>query len=160
MRKSFAGLLVVAVVSFGACSDEPSDGSAQPSPSSTFRRGTAIIETDNGAVMVEIEVADSPELQQKGLMHRESLADDAGMLFLYFQETNGTFWMKDTLIPLSIAFFDRDGIILKMLDMEPCEADPCRSYVPGVAYQGALEVNQGAFEEWGVEVGDKIRVSP
>ena len=60
----------------------------------------------------------------------------------------------------SAIIFDRDGVILKMLDMEPCEADPCPSYVPGVTYQGALEVNQGAFEEWGVEVGDKIRVSP
>lgn len=159
MKRSVAAL-VIAVALLTACSDEPADVDAQPSPSSTFRRGTAIIETDEGAVMVEIEVADSPELQARGLMHRESLDADAGMLFVYFQETNGTFWMKDTLIPLSIAFFDRDGEILNILDMDPCEADPCTSYNPGVMYQGALEVNQGAFEEWGVEIGDKIRVSP
>src|SRR5688572_5601201 len=160
MKRSVAGLLIAALALLGACSEDPAGVSAQPSPSSTFRLGTAIIETDEGAVMVEIEVADSPELHARGLMHRESLDADAGMLFLFFEETNGTFWMKDTLIPLSIAFFDRDGVILNILDMDPCEADPCTSYNPEVMYQGALEVNQGAFEEWGVEVGDKIRVSP
>lgn len=159
MKKSIAGLLMLMVL-LGACAGGDSAGGPQPSQSPTLRKGTAIIETDAGAVMVEIEVADSPELQAKGLMHRESLDEDAGMLFLFFQETSTGFWMKDTLIPLSIAYFDRDGVILKILDMEPCEKDPCPTYDPGVSFQGALEVNQGAFEEWGVEVGDRIRVSP
>jgi uncharacterized membrane protein (UPF0127 family) len=119
-----------------------------------------IIETDDGAVMVEVDVADTPEQQALGLMHRESLAADAGMVFLFFDDRSGGFWMKNTLIPLSIAYFDRTGKILEILDMEPCEADPCESYTPGVSYRGALEVNQGAFEEWGVEVGDRLRVSP
>ena len=110
--------------------------------------------------MVEIEVADSVEQQQRGLMGRESLEDDAGMVFLFFADTTSGFWMKDTLIPLSIAFFDQTGVILKILDMEPCETNMCPSYSPGVSYRGALEVNQGAFDEWGVEVGDRIRVSP
>lgn len=157
MKRSLAGLVILSFL-LAACSDRTSG--PQPEPSPTFRKGTAIIETDSGAVMVEIEVADSPQLHQIGLMHRESLAEDAGMLFLFFQDTQGSFYMKDTLIPLSIAFFDRDGVILKILDMEPCESEPCRSYLPGVTYRGALEVNQGAFEEWGVEVGDRIRVSP
>lgn len=159
MKRSTASLVMLATILLVACSDQPSDG-ARPEPSPTFRKGTAIIETDSGAVMVEIEVADSPELHAKGLMNRESLADDAGMLFLFFQDGEGGFWMKDTLIPLSIAFFDRDGVILKILDMEPCEADPCDTYSPGVTYSGALEVNKGAFEEWGVEQGDVIRISP
>lgn len=158
MRRATAGL-VLATILLGACSDG-SSGGAQPAPSPTFRKGTAIIETDAGAVMVEIEVADSPALHARGLMHRESLPDDAGMLFLFFQDGEGSFYMKDTLIPLSIAFFDRDGVILKIMDMEPCEEGRCPSYLPGVTYRGALEVNQGAFEEWGVEVGDRIRVSP
>ena len=149
------------LVLFGACGDDGA-GVAGPgaSPTPTFRTGTAIIETDGGAVMVEIEVADSPEQQALGLMHRESLPDDAGMVFLFFDDTQGGFWMKDTLIPLSIAFFDQRGEILKILDMEPCEADPCETYAPGVSYRGALEVNQSAFDEWGVEQGDIIRISP
>ena len=70
--------------------------------------------------------------------------------------------MKDTLIPLSVAFFDEDGRILEILDMEPCppETDPCPVFEPGVSYLGALEVNQGAFEEAGVEVGDMIEIVP
>ena len=109
--------------------------------------------------MVEIEVADSPETRARGLMHRESLPDDAGMVFLYFEESAGGFYMLNTLIPLSIAFFDETGKILKIMDMDLC-GTTCPTYDPGVSYRGALEVNQGAFEEWGVEVGDVIRVSP
>jgi uncharacterized protein len=153
-------VLIACLLLFAGCARDSAEDQPEATSSPTFRLGTAIIETDDGVVMVNIEVADSPELQNLGLMHRESLADDAGMLFLFFQDTNAGFWMKDTLIPLSIAFFDRDGEILKILDMEPCDADPCSSYNPDVMYRGALEVNQGAFEEWGVEVGDVIRVSP
>ena len=152
-------VLVVSLLTACRGADSGAPGSA-PSASPTFRHGTAIIETDAGAVMVQIEVADSPELQQRGLMGRDSLEDDAGMVFLFFADTTSGFWMKDTLIPLSIAFFDRSGVILKILDMEPCETNMCSSYNPGVSYRGALEVNQGAFDEWEVDVGDRIRVSP
>jgi hypothetical protein len=89
-------------------------------------------------------------------MHRESLDDDAGMIFMFFEEQQGGFWMKNTLIPLSIAFFDANGEILRIMDMRPCEADPCPVYDPEVTYMGALEVNQGAFDRWGVEEGDTI----
>ena len=69
--------------------------------------------------------------------------------------------MKDTLIPLSIAFADADGMIVSILDMEPCETDPCEIYDPGVTYRSALEVNQGAFSRWGVEEGDRLtRLEP
>lgn len=160
MKRLVTTLLVVASL-MAACSRSDSQGTGPaPSQSPTFRAGTAIIETDAGAVLVNIEVADSPELQQLGLMNRTSLDDDSGMLFLFFDESTAGFWMKDTLIPLSISFFDRDGKILKILDMEPCTADPCPSYDPGVTYQGALEVNQGAYDDWGVELGDTVRVSP
>lgn len=158
-KPAIAFVLIVSLLT--ACSSRDAQGTgATPSQSPTFRAGTAIIETDAGAVLVNIEVADSPELQELGLMHRTSLEDDSGMLFLFFEESQSSFWMKDTLIPLSIAFFDRDGTILKIIDMEPCDSDPCPSYDPDVTYQGALEVNKGAFDEWGVEVGDTIRVSP
>jgi uncharacterized membrane protein (UPF0127 family) len=78
------------------------------------------------------------------------------MLFEFDGDSTGGFWMKDTLIPLSIAFADADGTILRILDMEPCTAEPCRIYDPGVAYRRALEVNQGAFERWGVAEGDRL----
>jgi uncharacterized membrane protein (UPF0127 family) len=103
-----------------------------------------------------VEIADSDEERRVGLMNRESLSEDAGMIFLFPRDTRGGFWMKDTLVPLSIAFVDRGGEILRILDMEPCRADPCRVYDPGVAFRSALEVNRGAFERWGVEEGDRL----
>jgi uncharacterized protein len=111
---------------------------------------------EGGEVVVPVEIADSPEERQVGLMNRESLPEDAGMIFLFDEDETGGFWMKDTLIPLSIAFVDADGTIVSILDMEPCEADPCEIYEPGVTYRSALEVNQGAFSRWGVQEGDRL----
>ena len=137
---------------------------ASPPPSTTTAPETipeatgpvVLIETSAGEVVVPVEVADSQDEREVGLMNRESLAADAGMLFLFDDDTAGGFWMKNTLIPLSIAFADADGTIVSILDMEPCEADPCEIYDPGVPYRSALEVNQGAFADWGVEVGDRL----
>ena len=110
-------------------------------------------------MLVHVEVAQTDEQRQQGLMFRESLADDSGMVFMFFEEHSGGFWMKNTRIPLSIAFFDENGIILEILDMDPCTEDPCEIYDPGVSYYGALEVNQGMFDEWGVEKGDHITLT-
>jgi uncharacterized membrane protein (UPF0127 family) len=80
------------------------------------------------------------------------------MVFLFFEPFSGGFYMKNTFIPLSIAYFDEDGKILKILDMDPCEEDSTL-YDPGVSYSGALEVNQGAFDRLGVEEGDRITLT-
>lgn len=117
-----------------------------------------VIETRAGEQEVAVEVADTNAERQRGLMERTSLAADAGMVFLFPSETSGGFWMKNTLIPLSIAFYDADGRIVRILDMEPCRGDPCPVYDPGVAYVGALEVNQGAFRRWNVSEGDRLRL--
>ena len=147
-------LMSLIVLSCAACG-AAEDSNTAPEPS--LNPATTMIETDDGVVLVYSEVADTPEERAEGLMNRESLEEDEGMMFLYFEEHRGGFWMKDTSIPLSIAFFDRTGEIVSILDMEPCEEDPCPTYDPGKPYWGALEVNQGAFDEWGVEVGDVIR---
>jgi uncharacterized protein len=121
-------------------------------------RPRLLIETSDGEVTVEVEVADDQGERAQGLMGRTELAPDAGMVFLFPEPTRGAFWMKDTLIPLSIAFYDDEGRILRILDMEPCRRDPCRLYDPEVAYRGALEVNQGAFARWNVGEGDRVRL--
>lgn len=138
-------------------SSEPSPGES-PDGEVSFATGKAILEGDEGSVLLDIEIADSPEQQQQGLMGRSHLDECSGMVFIFFEETSGSFWMKDTLIPLSIAFFDSEGKIVRILDMEPCEADPCPTYDPETAYIGALEVNQGAFDTWSIEEGDSVRV--
>ena len=136
-----------------ATSTEPDATTREPEESGPV----VLIETaDDSEVVVSVEVADTPDERQLGLMERESLPADAGMIFLFDDDSSGGFWMKDTLIPLSIAFADADGVIVSILDMEPCETDTCEIYDPGVPYRSALEVNQGAFSRWGVEEGDRL----
>ncbi len=136
---------------------DPSD--PLPSPAPTFPAARGLIDTGDDSVLIDLIVAETPESQEFGLMHRESFPEDCGMAFLFFEEKSGGFWMKNTLIPLSIAFFDTDGKILSIMDMDPCTKEPCEIYDPGVPYNGALEVNQGRFDDWGVEVGDEINIT-
>ena len=125
----------------------------------SFGRGTATLTSLTSSVEIDALIADEDDERAYGLMYRPRMRDDLGMAFLYDQDTSGGFWMKNTLIPLSIAFFDADGSILRIMDMEPCTEDPCPSYNPDVTYRGALEVNQGMFEQWGISEGDRIEVT-
>ena len=125
----------------------------------TFAPAKVLIDTAGGSVLIDAELAETDVERQRGLMFRESLDDEAGMMFVYQEETTGGYYMKNTLIPLSIAFIDKDSRIVSILDMDPCEADPCPIYDPGLAYVAALEVNQGAFAEWGVKLGDRVTVT-
>jgi uncharacterized membrane protein (UPF0127 family) len=118
-----------------------------------------VVLTHGGSTAVSVEVADTPAERERGLMGRTALAPDRGMLFRWTDDHRGPFWMKHTLIPLSIAFYADDGRILRILEMQPCTADPCRRYDPGVPYRGALEVNAGAFDRWGISEGDRLRIT-
>lgn len=125
-----------------------------------FSTGTATI--TNGASLlheVDVQIADEGPEQGYGLMYRRWLGANKGMAFLFGGETSSSFYMKNTLIPLSIAFWDSAGRIVRIMDMEPCEADPCPLYNPETSYVGALEVNQGAFDAWGVSEGHLISVT-
>lgn len=142
----------------GSATDAEPAETTESVEASELPLGHVLIEKRGGGepVSVAVEVAEEPEHQQRGLMFRESLPPGHGMIFVFGSEQTGGFWMKNTLIPLSIAFYGENGRILKILDMEPCEADPCPVYDPEVAYVGALEVNRGAFARWGVAPGDRI----
>lgn len=121
-------------------------------------RPRVVIETEAGRVMFRVELAETDEARSRGLMGRERLAVDAGMVFLWPSDTETAFHMRETLIPLSVAFFDADGRIVRMIDLEPCRADPCPAYAPGGPYRGALEVNAGELARRGVRIGDHLRV--
>jgi uncharacterized protein len=126
-----------------------------------FQRGTATIAPGAGGparVVLKVELARTHAERERGLMNRRSLAAKAGMAFLYPQAHRGGYWMKDTLIPLDIAFADARGKILRIFTMQPCRRDPCRIYDPEVAYRSALEVNAGSFRRWRVRAGDRITV--
>jgi len=122
------------------------------------RKRVLELTTARGPVELKVEIAATPEAWARGLMFRDHLPEDEGMLFVFPQATGSAFWMKNVKIPLSVAFADAHGVILRILEMEPCPKDPCPSYYPGVAYRQALEVNRGWFARHGVREGDRWRL--
>jgi uncharacterized membrane protein (UPF0127 family) len=122
-------------------------------------RGTLHLTTRSGAATLDVEIAAEGRARSIGLMGRPRLAADAGMVFLFEGPRTSGFWMKNTLIPLSIAFWDQSGRILRILHMTPCRADPCQLYFPGVSYVGAVETNRGWFAAHGVQRGDRVALS-
>ena len=100
-----------------------------------------------------LEVAATPEDRTRGLMFRESLPWDTGMLFVFEQPSVAGFWMRNTLIPLSIAWLDRDGTIVDIQDMQPLTDEV---HAPAAPYVYAIETNQGWFEANGVGVGQRV----
>lgn len=103
-----------------------------------------------------LELADTPEERRRGLMYREDLGPDEGMLFVFPDSRMRSFWMRNTPLPLSIAYIDDSGVILEIHEMEPFSEAPVPSSHP-VRY--ALEVNAGRFTEVGVRPGDRIQLS-
>jgi uncharacterized membrane protein (UPF0127 family) len=106
-----------------------------------------------GGVNVEVEVASTPQERALGLMGRVSLLPDQGMLFIYPEEAERSFWMKNTPLPLSIAFIGEGGRIVHITDMTPLNEDPVPSQHPAMY---ALEMTKGWFESHGVKVGQSI----
>jgi uncharacterized protein len=142
-------LRVLAVLSvLAACSSERS---AQDRPTATV----SFADTD---AVLSVSIADSPAEQRAGLMGVDHLPRNEGMAFVYDEPVEHTFWMKDTLIPLSIAFVDRSGRVVGLREMEPCRADPCPTYGAGGPYVLAVEANRGWFDDHGVEVGDRAEL--
>jgi uncharacterized protein len=164
------GILLILLLLVG-CDDgaaDPGGSAATPSepraeaPATESSGGaelrTVTIDASSGEkVEVRVEIADRASERARGLMHRTTLAENRGMLFVFRSEERLSFWMKDTLIPLSIAFMDTEGRIVDIQDMKPLDDDP-PSYVSAEPAQYALEVNQGYFEERGVEVGDRAEL--
>lgn len=112
-----------------------------------------VIQSSEGAVRVEAEIADDDSERTRGLMAREKLGEDRGMLFVFDSEQPLNFIMDNTLLPLSIAYIDSDGRIVDIEQMQPLSDDTYPSDEPA-SY--TLEVNQGFFQERGVEVGDEV----
>lgn len=110
-----------------------------------------------GQSSITAEVADTESTRALGLMYRQHMPDEAGMLFVFEQPKMPCFWMKNTYIPLSIAFITATGQISSILSMEPERTDPHCPIEP-ILY--ALEVNQGWFERNGIQAGDKITGLP
>ncbi|MGO3055511.1 DUF192 domain-containing protein [Halomonas sp. AOP43-A1-21] len=121
------------------------------------------IHSESGPHRLDVEVAKTPAQRQQGLMEREHLPEQQGMLFRFENEqpAGNAFWMYRTLIPLDIAFIDKEGRIVAINTMPPCESDnpgACPAYPAGAAYYSALETNAGYFAARGIKVSDCVSV--
>jgi uncharacterized protein len=115
------------------------------------------IELQLGSELFSLEVADEPEERQRGLMFRDSLGDQEGMIFIFQRDQLLSFWMKNTRIPLSIAYITKGGEVVDILPLIPKDKTPVPSS-RSVRY--AIEVNRGAFQRSGLQVGDRIDLGP
>ena len=147
--------LLVLLLLLGSCSRSPE--TQAPRPSGDLPRGTLTIE-GNDPLELQVDLALDPNTQAKGLMNVEEIPDDYGMVFMWSDTSIHSFHMKNTLIPLDIAWWDADGRIVDIQTMQPCTADPCLSYTPAGPHVAAVEVNAGLLKEAGVEVGDKVKL--
>tara|TARA_B100001564_G_C20104399_1_gene430678 strand:+ start:107 stop:520 length:414 start_codon:yes stop_codon:yes gene_type:complete len=107
---------------------------------------------------LKVKLAITPAQQRQGLMNIHGMSptklpENSGMLFVYQREEVLSFWMKNTTLPLSIAFIDKNGAITEIRDMTPMGLDSVRSAKPA---QYALEVNKGWFDKNNIKVGDKV----
>ena len=113
-----------------------------------------LVELTAGMHLIKAEFADTFQARAQGLMHREKLAQNTGMLFRFDEAATQCMWMKNTLIPLSVAFLDEAGTIVTILEMQPhdetsrCSSGPARY---------ALEMNRAWFAERGIKPGMKLR---
>ena len=101
-----------------------------------------------------VEVAASPEQQERGLMFRQSVAPDGGMIFPYNPPQQVAFWMKNTLVPLDIIFIDANHRIARITNAQPLDLTPLPS---GVPVTGVLELAGGRSAELGIKQGDTVR---
>ena len=129
-------------------------GGCQPKVADTSAFGLRIAELKVSNVPLTAEIADTPQASENGLMFRDSLPEGRGMLFIFEQPRKASFWMRNTKIPLSIAYIDSAGKILEIKSMNPLDETVVPSSSDHVAY--ALEVNQGWFAQHGISTGAKI----
>jgi len=113
-----------------------------------------VVELGAGMHVIRAEVAADMASRMQGLMHRKSMAPNAGMVFVFEEDAIHCMWMKNTLIPLAVAFVDKAGTIVSISEMQPhseqthCAARPARY---------ALEMNKGWFAQKGIRPGAKLR---
>lgn len=121
-----------------------------------FKRGTLTISDGSKRVVLQVEVADTPASRAQGLMFRKQMDELAGMLFIFEEEAPWAFWMKNTLIPLSIGFMDSNWQVVDIKDMKVApdpEKGPFEIYQSSKPFKYALEVNQCFFKRHSLGVG-------
>ena len=162
MRRALSLVAVLALFVAVACgtttcgAGPATSGGATPPPSPAISGPRATL--PSGAVY-RLELATTPEDQAQGLMYRENLPENTGMLFLFAETTPHHFWMKNTMIPLDIIWLDDSGQVLFVSEnTPPCKADPCPTYGIDTPVQRVLELAAGMAKKERVVVGSTIRI--
>jgi uncharacterized membrane protein (UPF0127 family) len=111
-----------------------------------------------GGKVVTAELAVTDEERARGLMFRETLLPDQGMLFVFRDDDFHSFWMKNTLIPLDLVWLDAARRVIHVeADVPPCRQDPCPTYGPKIPARYVLELNSGSLAAWGVKLYDQLQ---
>lgn len=150
--KVVAVLIVAAQLAACATDDDTTDSRVD---------NTRVRVTVGDAPPLNVEVAETPDERRQGLMHREHLAAGTGMLFLFPSAREGSFWMYQTLIPLSIVWA-ADGIVVGVAEMDPCphdDPDRCPRFTAPAAFDLAVEAPAGTFTDAGVQAGDRVHIT-
>ena len=142
-RGAFRGILLALLLGVSSCNSEQSAPPAE----------AGVVEMPIGREHFTLEIADTPRKQQLGLMHRKSLPQDRGMIFVFPDERERSFWMKNTHIPLDILYADAGGKVISIKQMKPMDESGVPSDGPA---KYAIELNQGAARRAGVAVGDVL----
>lgn len=155
--RAFA-LVALALLLLALAGCNPDEPSTSPTPTPTAEAPSEltrieVVDTQGNAYPLDVEIPLTRQEMAIGLMDRESMPEDQGMLFLLGSSHSG-FWMKDTLLPLSVAFISKEGVIQHIEDMQPQTLTVHNTPKP---YLYGLEVNQGWFEERGLKEGDTVR---
>jgi uncharacterized membrane protein (UPF0127 family) len=156
-RAAWLGFVPLVVAGFVSLPGMPlaSAASAQAAPAANRALPSRTLSI--GSARATVEVVDTPDQRATGLMNRFSLQPDHGMLFVFDRPQPLGFWMKNTYIPLSIAFVDADGRIINIEDMQPQDESVHMSHAP-VLY--AIEMRRGWFAAKGITAGDRVQGLP
>lgn len=148
-----AVLLVIAACSQPHQSPPAAAGSTPPATPVPLPRAVL-----PDGIAIDLELAVTAGEMSSGLMFRPSLPDRRGMLFLFEQPRQPSFWMKNMLIPLDLVFLDGTGAVVDVIaDVQPCAADPCPNYPPSSPCQAVLEINAGGAAAHGIEIGSILQ---
>ena len=159
LRNVSAMMLAAALV---ACSGQAAEQQASPEtpaatgethPISGLQIIPVTVTTDEGTHVFRSEVADTREAKQRGMMFRNEMGPDEGMLFPYEDPEIMSFWMRNTVLPLDIIFIDEDGVITNIADGVPYNEESVYSEREAVAVLGLIG---GRSEELGIEAGDRV----
>jgi len=178
-RSRLIGGTLLIVLGLMGCASASSDGastsatelapSASPTQSSEIPQLAQIqgqvlpttAEVELGDRIIGLEVARTREQQTIGLMHRERMPDDRGMLFPFSPPRPVSFWMKNVLIPLDMVFIYQGEVVAILREVPPCETEPCPTYGPGrQPVDAVIELRGGLADTLGIQIGDSVSIQP